>query len=204
MRGPIVLRQISLQFKPEIGSFGLPLRESGVTWYKCREEFSGKYCASTTEMFYVHGQAAATSPFIARTEEIIGLAEMTPENELFPYELTVVRSTNIESVKSILPSRFWSRCPVRRSLLTLLLRCGDSYDPIKNNYEDALMSNYFLATSIEGVKRFLMGYTEFVGEWDSDLKKGWHSTFKDVTPSRVKTMFKRAFTADPIDCIITQ
>jgi hypothetical protein len=122
---------------------------------------------------------------------------------LFAYEKTVVRPTNVPLIKSILPSRFWSCCLVRRSLLTILLRCSDQYDPKINNYEQAIKSNSFALETFDSIKRFLMGHTEFKGKMDNnDPKRGWYSIFKDVPRETLKKLLVRSFTSDSVDCIM--
>ena len=55
-------------------------------------------------------------------------------------------------------------CEMRRSLLTLLLRCGIHYIAEEDNFEEALYSNNHAAQTKNAIMRFLFGFTEFKGQ----------------------------------------
>jgi hypothetical protein len=85
---------------------------------------------------------------------------------------------------------------MKRSLLTMFVRAGMVYDPIADNYEEALFSekwsqhaNLAKATKI-AVMRFLFGFTKYVGPTIEDQptieSHGWHRIFEGLSEQSVK------------------
>ena len=54
-----------------------------------------------------------------------------------------------------------------------LLRCGQSYSPEQDNFEDALFSVLYTKHTEYAVKRFLDGHTRYTGK-----RRGWYSQFR--------------------------
>jgi hypothetical protein len=61
---------------------------------------------------------------------------------------------------------------MRRSFFTAMLRAGQSYDIVENNFEEALWTNRYLRQSQYATLRFLRGYTEYTGGIT-----GWNNQF---------------------------
>ena len=109
--------------------------------------------------------------FIEKTEEILIRAALQNLNKSKFFK------TNLNFALWVEPSNFWMKCPMKRSLFTLLLRCGQFYN--YNNYEQALYSEEYSKSTKKALQRFLYGFTEFEyeGEKFEGIGKGWASYF---------------------------
>lgn len=166
---------------PSSGSFSLA---HPVTWHRCREQFASKF-TSETEGFYfghTHGASIAVASFIAKTEHILSIANKFEKYSQFSL-------TNRPYAVWIQPSEFWKVCQIRRSLLTILLRCGIQYDVEKDNYEAALKSDKYALETQKAIRRFLFGYTKFNKPEQVVYSSytGWRELFcnADVTATRI-------------------
>jgi hypothetical protein len=80
--------------------------------------------------------------------------------------------TQKKSIMWIRPSKWWTLKSMKRSLFTILLRCGNNY---KNNFKEALLSDPYASATEYSINRFLCGYTHYTGS-----KKGWLDQFYDI------------------------
>lgn len=168
-----VLKPLAVDDKrpPIEGSFTAPVP---FNWVKCREQFAGSFTDKLTEFFFSHpiGAGIHVAAFISKTEDIMSLSVPMPQRSEFcltnrPYALWVS------------PSPFWRNCPIRRSLFTILLRCGFEYREAENNYEDALYSDPYIKDTKLAVHRFLFGYTQFVNRDNLPVNSGWRDFFRN-------------------------
>lgn len=145
--------------------------EHPLLWRICREQFGGDFQANTVGFFYSHtiGHSERVAEFISLTEDILSTA--------VKLERTVFRPTNRPYATWIEPGIFWKNCWIKRSLFTILLRCGEEYDVNNNNYEDALFGEEHIRDTTIAVQRFLFGFTRFTGDNPNNNKIGWHSIF---------------------------
>jgi hypothetical protein len=129
--------------------------------------------------------------FILKTEEILRFAGVQCETSRMCL-------TNREYAVWIEPCMFWKKCEFRRSLFTILLRCGTNY---KNDYEEALISNSHIRETYSAVKRFLFGYTEYSNSGNELLlsfsrkeyhKSGWVSNFCGLTKDEIKLVLRKS------------
>jgi hypothetical protein len=165
---------------PINGSFSLG---KPLNWKKCREQFARDFDEKTDGFFFSHpnGSSDCIAAFVSKTEDIIEVVSPLPERTRFC-------RTNVPYALWITPSSFWKECFVRRSLFTILLRCGFEYRPLYDNYEDALKSNIYSQETLPAIRRFLFGYTQFTNN-DTVLNgRGWRDLFvnKDVEEIRSK------------------
>lgn len=179
---------------PENGRFALDaLAPKQPSWEKCREKFAALINIETIGFFFSHksNQSENVAGFIAKSEEILELSERS-----------LFSRTDQDIVMWVEPARFWMTCWIRRSFLTILLRCGMYYDPELDNYEEALFGNgndkdqareYTYKTRL-AVLRFMFGFTKFVmpinvteptGNLQSKL---WVEVFKDRSIKELKTI----------------
>lgn len=180
---------------PGIGHFATD-SECSLSWEKCREQFSHKFTEVLHGFYFCHvaGEGYNVAAFIAKTEEIVGFDDF-----LHSYAPSKFCKTDNDSVLWIEPSRFWSKCEMRRQLLTILLRAGMNYNPTTNNYEEALWSkdkmgnNYAMETQL-AVMRFLFGFTQYVNDTSVvgfNYKTGWWTTFKDRPEQAIRKLLVR-------------
>jgi hypothetical protein len=165
------------------------------SWEKCRERFACKLNVETEGFFFSHNknQSPNVAGFIAKSEEIL---ELTDRSNYF--------LTAKDDILWIAPTRFWMNCWMKRSFLTILLRCGMYYDPERDNYEDALFGTseekdaareYTQKTRL-AVMRFLFGFTKFIrpegvaepNPTETLHSKLWVEVFKDRSVKELKTI----------------
>ncbi len=162
--------------RPNPGQFAVePLQDKALDWIVCRDRFTCYFTENTEGFYFSHlpGNGNNVSAFIFKTEVILTIAHSEFD------------STNRDYITWITPSLFWKESFIRRSLLTLLLRAGDNYDPKTDNYEEALYSNKWLRDSKLAVMRFLFGFTEFPSAGPG-WKLGWGATFGEKSAEEVR------------------
>lgn len=173
------LRSINAYGEP--GDFGVEGKKFHVE--TCREKFAIIFNEDRRGFYYFHhvNQAEAIALFIRRTEQVLGL------NELSQFD-----TTNLNTAIWVEPSLFWRKCPMRRSLLTLLLRTAMLYRPSKDNYEEALFGDKDTCKTKRAIMRFLFGFTQYEGppiptaQWISVMVRGWVSVFEHQSEETVK------------------
>lgn len=180
---------------PEPGRFALETEPpKQPNWEHCREQFAGKIDGTINGFFFSHGpnQGENVAGFMAKTEEIL---ELPARSRYF--------FTDKDFAMWFEPADFWKPCDMRRSLMTLFLRCGMWYDPEKDNYEQALFGDvtitgdkareYSQATRL-AIMRFLYGFTTFVRPKEMPLpmpglqKNGWVEVFRGKSIKEIKTL----------------
>ncbi len=160
------------------GSFAL--EATPISWETCRERFGKAFQQDTPGFYFKHrsGGGRAVASFLVKTESVLR------------QEPSRFAETNRDSVLWIEPSDFWKSCPMRRSLLTVLLRCGIVYDPARDNYEEALFTQEYVVPTRRAIMRFLFGFTQYQGPslaTDSTIQiRGWKSIFEGKTEADIK------------------
>ena len=143
---------------------GLTARNSYLvsSWETCREEFPDKSIPIHTFMFCHHSDKSyAVACFIDKVESKV---KAKPR--------TVIGPTQYRKVSYVRLSGWWRKDKMRLSLLTLLLRAGQSYDPEVGNFEQALCAMRYTRQTLPAIWRFLKGYTQYTGKSD-----GWNDQF---------------------------
>jgi hypothetical protein len=171
---------------PPVGNFALdvePPREP--KWDHCREQFAAVFTESTPGFFYsVHGgKEEDVASFLTKCEEIIGLISRGYRNSSFS-------KTNKDGILWVDPTGFWLNCRMKRSFLTMVLRCGLNYDKNKDNFDEALFSdkykeNLWARDTRQATMRFLFGFTRWTDMSPPPTistvdKHGWHEEFKSL------------------------
>lgn len=173
---------------PSSGSFGTPGSSPSTvqSWDHCREQFAAKFVAEMPFFYFTHHENAGRSvaEFITRFESLLGV----PHSR---YSLTTH-----SSVLKVTPSKFWMDCYYKRSLLTLLARCGQNYDCDCDNFDDAIFGPNFKETQYirdtkPAVLRFMFGFTRYVGPTPSIsqstvVKHGWKEEFEKLDTSAIR------------------
>lgn len=193
-----VITSLNIDVKP--GQFALD--QVPFQFENCRERFAKMFVEDTIGFYFKHksGQSRNVAHFILKTESIL-------QEIIF----SKFAETNRDSILWFEPSRFWKMCPMRRSLLTILVRCGMLYDSEKDNYEEALFAQEYVVPTKKAVMRFLFGFTDYAGPslWtDASIQvRGWKTIFdsrsnesvresllwpKDKPPAIVSTEFLSA------------
>jgi len=177
---------------PDSGRYALDAESpKQPSWEACREQFASKINADTVGFFFSHqpGQIENVAGFMAKSEEILDLDERSKYSH-----------TDKPIVMWVEPARFWMNCWVKRSFLTILLRCGMYYDPEKDNYEEALFgegsytdkAREYTQVTRPAVMRFMFGFTKFVAPPDLLVPTGtlhrtlWVEVFKNRSVKELK------------------
>lgn len=171
---------------PPIGNFALDF-DAGqrVQWDNCREKFAAKFNETIKGFFFSHpeNKSQDVAAFLTKFEIVVGI-----DSYKTSYPLSNFCKTSKSKITWIEPSNFWIFCPIKRSLLTIILRCGMNYDMDKDNFEDSLFSeqykeNVYLRESKPAILRFMFGFTNFLGHLPvadiniTVLKHGWREEF---------------------------
>jgi hypothetical protein len=112
--------------------------------------------------------------FLGITEKILNI---TP---------SICSLTNKQDIRWVNPSNFWRFCETKRSLLTLLIRCGMAFN---SNYEEALFSKRAAQKTRVAIERFLFGFTKYIPHYYD--KPGWKNTFQNKNEDQVKKRLVR-------------
>lgn len=183
----------SIYGSPPVGSFALvSASRKPIYWEHCREHFALKFTESTSGFFFSHpcNKADDIANFLTKIEYVLSLNQ---KSEMFDFSL--FRKTCRQNILWIEPSLFWKSCKIRRSLLTILLRCAFNYCSQLDNFDDALFGNYKENTYIKDTKhaflRFMFGFTfwaeeEFSKLKSNDDKHGWREEFLNLDKKEVK------------------
>lgn len=176
---------------PSDGYFAIqPNEKEQIHWDHCREQFAARFLKNITGFFFTHpvSKDEDIANFLTKFEKVCHDGK---------YNFSIFSKTNKPNVLWIEVSKFWLDCTMRKSLLTLLLRCGVNYDSKKDNFEDALFSenykeNFYLRQTKEAVLRFMFGFYEFTGPELEDkfqtsvIKHGWKQEFFNMDVSLLK------------------
>jgi hypothetical protein len=167
----------SLNVNVSVDSFAVD--KSPLNFHSCREEFSAVFNEETNLFFKTKiNQGENIAEFIWRTESVLKQESRTH-----------FALTNFDTILWVSPSKFWSVCPMRRSLFTLLLRAGNLYYKYQDNYEEAMFSEKYLKETQEALKRFLCGFTKYVGPEiqlsEKVILQGWKSSFSSASDEKI-------------------
>lgn len=172
--------------EPISGSFSIIV--DPMQWTKCREQFANYWKPEMDAFWFSHDSVPdmpkAVAAFIARCEAILELGEESQ------FSLT-----NRPHVLWVSPAQFWRGCHVRRSLYTVLLRCGRKYNIAVDNFEQALYSEAYASDTKRAIMRFLFGFTQFNGDafqrltgMSPSVNTGWWTMFKNRNDEHLRNI----------------
>lgn len=161
---------IDTPYRPSPGSFGKPkLPEVNLKyyvngWFDCRELWHSQLY-NLNLFFYTHkiGTGKDIAIFLSKVEDILKLKN---RSNFGP--------TQRKTIMWIEPSKWWTKPAMRRSLFTVLLRSAVNYSHSKDNFEEALYSNYYASKTRGAIDWFLKGNTVYTGK-----KTGWFKQFSE-------------------------
>lgn len=169
-----------MNISAKVGSFGVD--SSPFMLEPCRERFAKLFTESLSGFFFKvnAGDAINVATFIFKTESALKLSEFSRFSE-----------SNRDTLIWFEPCAFWKSCSMRRSLMTILLRCGLLYDVKLDNYEYALFNQDLVVPTRRALERFMFGFTKYVGpsiDSESSIQfKGWKIIFESMTLPEIKT-----------------
>jgi len=168
------------------GGFSL---EDPLNFEMCRERFAALFTETTRGFYFKVPQNKGTSvaEFLLKTEKLLKLQVHSG-----------FALTNRRTIIWVQPNDFWRSCPMRRSLLTGLLRAGIVYDVEQDNFEQALLSDEtphsHLARTRKALLRFLCGYTKYTGPnitgSSTLVTQGWRWLFENKDEHDVRSYLK--------------
>jgi len=166
------------------GSLGvIDKRNRDVEWMVCRDGFQS-YSLGRFLFKCVSGQIPNTIAFIRRVERAIKLPVR---------KRCVLRLTDKPDILYIGLKDFW-RTEVHRSLLTILLRAGEYYNPKRDNIRQVTKNCWYLRNTRSAFERFMKGYTHpiiragHVDPWNDFLFYGWVDWVGSADNKKVKKM----------------
>lgn len=168
------LLYIDTPFRPEAGSFCKPRDMHGDRykvgqWYYCRELFHSQLY--NLNLFFFSHEAMKGNSIASFLQKI--------EHSLDVHPLTNFGPTQRKTIMWIEPSRWWTVRAMRRSLFTILLRCGNAYNPHRDNFDQALLSDSYIKSTEYATRRFLQGHTIYTGK-----NRGWYKQFYERNLSK--------------------
>jgi len=171
------------------GNHGSYTLESPFNFEICRERFAAIFKIDTEGFYFKHPQnrGLCIAEFIHKIENLLKLQ--------FKSRFAL---TNRPTILWIQPSFFWRECPMKRSLLTSLLRSGISYNINEDNFESALLSNPVpsphLSNTRNALLRFLCGYTDYQGPdlmgSETLITQGWQFIFEGKNAKTIRAYLK--------------
>lgn len=176
---------------PPSGNFSLEVSDPDkqAHWDHCREQFAAKFVDAEIKGFYFsHPEKKGhdVANFLNKFENILDAAQPR----------TSFSETNKDIILWVGISPFWLPCTMRRSLLTILLRCGMYYNTEQDNFDDALFGehkeNIYARETKSAILRFLFGFTKFTGPKPVDafqtsvVKHGWREEFQKLDDSVIR------------------
>ncbi len=172
----------SMNVDAKVGSFALD--KSPLEFEFCRERFA-KVFDDKIQGFYFKtesGKCADVANFLLKTEDILQQKKFSNFSK-----------TNRDSILWVEPSEFWQSCEMRRSLLTILLRCALTYSFKYDNYQEALFDHEYIIPTKKAMMRFLFGFTKYTGDSiasDSPTIqfRGWKSVFEGKEIQEIKKL----------------
>ena len=172
-------KKVKFRYEPSKGSFARvskpsikqgTLEPTSSGFVSCREEF-GSIFHKNVMLLYCHDKNALSYSivsFIFRFEVECG-ATTTP-----------MGPTQRPNIIWLTPSEWWTCCPCRKALLTILLRAGELYDPRNGSLRDAVMaeSKGYGKITFNAIERFMQGNTVYKGK----SFPGWVRKFQQYGP----------------------
>ena len=183
------MKIIPLVTMPPERAYSLYNGASGTTtWWKCREQFAPYFTDITKEILFTckAGNQERIALFIERCEQILKISSSKLDHSKFS-------TTDKNFVLHVNPSEFWTAQEMRRQVFTILLRCGQFYEPKKDNVEEALWSEPYAVETKDAIIRFFFGCNNFITDSKYIDKIGWVNTFKGKTKEQIiKQLVKTA------------
>jgi hypothetical protein len=180
---------------PPVGNYALEVEPpKSPHWYHCREQFATKFGTDTVGFFFSHpsGKGEGVAEFVVKFETILGLDALSK-----PFDYSSFALTTKDNILWTQPSDFWKDCYIKRSLLTMILRCGMNYDPAQDNFDDALFGEQYKETlyvreTRPALLRFMFGFTKYTGQtptagsYTSVIKHGWREEFMKMDEATIR------------------
>ena len=139
-------------------------------WWDCRELFQEDFTKKIKTILFAHKSGS-----FHRVRDFISIAE-----ELLDAATSEVGPTQRKTISYIIPSDFWTQCPMRRSFFSILLRAGMKYN---GDFDDALYKNSYVAMTRSAVERFFGGHTHYHGR-----ETGWCDQFSGKSEKQVRRL----------------
>lgn len=137
-----------------------------LSWIACRDGLQGTQNDILGNGFYFTHLANASlnsANFLLRVEEMLNISPVS-----------VYKSTNIHNVTWIRPAPWWLSSWIRKSFLSLMLRCAFRYN--MQNFNEALYSIEYTRQTKPAVEKFLKGFTVYDYN-PSGTGDGWFNQF---------------------------
>jgi hypothetical protein len=148
-------------------------------FYSCREGFHRNNRILSSLLFsHSLGEGQKIAHFIRKTEKKLGLKKFTQ-----------CGPTNVPSISWFKINPFWNKNPLRKTLFTILLRCGRRFSPQHNNFKTALDSNSYILETRPAVDYFFKGNTIPTRKCQRSWR-GWFRSFHNKTMADVKKLMK--------------
>jgi hypothetical protein len=151
------------------------------SWVACREVFGGHFTKKTENFAFSHKPKCGINiaAFFARFEDQLKLKK----------NRTLFTLTDKNNIIIVIPSLWWRKYLVRRSLFTILLRAAQAYVIERDNFEDALFSDPYAKETKIALRAFLKGQT--FAKKKMLLYSGWKATFANKREPEVLNILQK-------------
>lgn len=178
---------------PNPGNFGLESETNRISlWDTCREQFAAKFNDKVDGFYFSHAENKGydIANFLFKFEMVVKTSHDQYDFDFSEYSLT---SSN--HVLYVRISPFWRECFFRRSFLTTLMRCGQNFDQMSQNFDEALFSQRYKETCYlnetrNATMRFMCGFTRYTGAppiiAGTVIKHGWREEFSNLDMKEVR------------------
>ncbi len=134
-------------------------------WLHCREYFHEE-SKGVRRFLFCHRRKRSKNiaAFMGAVESVLALEEKS-----------VFGPTQRHNISWARISSWWVESSMKRSLLTILLRCAQNYSVRRGDFQEALFSTQYTRDTEFAVRRFFDGNTKYTGRC-----KGWYNQFRPV------------------------
>lgn len=145
-------------------------------WLHCREYFQDESQGIRRFLFcHKPNKSKHIAAFMHGVEGRLGLCTRSM--------IGPTQRTNISWIKS---SLWWTNTSMKRSLFTILLRCGQNYHPKIDDFDEALFSDLYTKQTEFALRRFMDGHTKYTGQ-----RRGWYNQFRQEGVTNDKQKIER-------------
>lgn len=160
-----------------VGGLGV-FNNGTINWQTCRDSFHSITSQKRYDGFFFSCSRGTIERVKKFVEQVQQIAKVDPKNYI------VFKETTNKDILWVELNEWWNY-PVRRSLLTALLRCGMKFSEDTGEcFVKALNSQPYLKQTKNATERFLEGATAV--KIKKNVFSGWQNQFANKTPEQVK------------------
>lgn len=179
-----VVRIPSFPYQNIYGALGIQTSKSQIDWERCRDRFQTKTDTNPVESFLFYHKDG-TGDNVIKFLKTFEAACNCPLDQCVTFKKTTNKNVLFVGLSE------WWKYRVRRSLLTALLRCGQNFTTdTGDGFQQALNSEYYLASTKDAVEKFLAGHTAIKMQKNISFP-GWYAFFNGKSKDQIEKCLVR-------------